>query len=76
MLDTVTTAEHRLEIAALRADALRRSARRRSPGRLRRRTGTALVRLGLLLASDGPTSSSTAERAAHPSTPACAGVGS
>jgi hypothetical protein len=76
MFDPVTTNEHRRELAALRTESLRRSARRRSPGRVRRTAGTALIRFGSLLASDDQGSPRAVEPAAYPKAPACAGASS
>jgi hypothetical protein len=45
--------EFRHELAAARADALRRCAEPVPPGRLRRAAGSGLVRLGLRLGYDG-----------------------
>jgi hypothetical protein len=47
------TPEIRQELAAARAAALRSSARPSPPGPLRRAVGNGLVRLGLLVGSDG-----------------------
>jgi hypothetical protein len=74
MFDPVTTSDHRRELAALRTDALRRSARTSPPGRLRRTTGTAFVRIGLRLTAGGPSPPPRVRSTVHDEAPACAGA--
>jgi hypothetical protein len=76
MFDPVTTNEHRRELVALRTESLRRSARRRSPGRARRTAGTALIRFGFLLASEDQGPPTAVEPTPYPEAPACAGASS
>jgi hypothetical protein len=74
MFDPVTTSDHRRDLAALRTDALRRAARASSPGRLRRTTGNAFVRIGLHLAGGGPSPPPSARSTVHDEAPACVGA--